>query len=70
MCRPTPPADSKVGREAAAAAPAGHETLTIAELSIRYELERAALDARLEAERARLDRGRRPSPFGPGRGTA
>ena len=70
MCRPTPPPDSEVGREAAAAGPVGHERLTIRGLSIRYELEGAALDARLEAERARLDRGRRPSPFGPGRGTA
>jgi hypothetical protein len=70
MCRPTPPADSELRREAAAARPDGPVTLTIAELSIRYELESAALDARLEAERARLDRGRRPSPFGPARGTA
>lgn len=70
MRRPIPPAASEVGREAAAAGPVGHETPTIARLSIRSELEGAALDARLEAERARLDRSRRPSPFGPARGTA
>jgi hypothetical protein len=62
--RPNPAADEEEDREPAAAGAPVYETLTLAELGVRYQLENAALDARLDAERAKLDRERRPCRLG------